>query len=146
MLKWLKSRRKKADQKRLIFEFHDGRHARRADPMEIWFALEADEEFLIDSTPALVDDGDTKAIKIACDATRRAFGVPKFEDGGLTAEECLSLLVYYLLYVESVKKNTSEQPISSPPTEPELSATSTTNAGSGSSATSNDPSSDKPRE
>ena len=101
-----------------IFPFWDGKRDRKADPLAAYRALKADPEFNIDvDTELVASAGDLDSSAKMAAATRRAFGVPPFEAGGLTEGECNTLFWAFMLYLNE-KKNTDEPPLTSPePTE-----------------------------
>lgn len=105
LLSWLARLRQKRT--REIFQFWDGTTNRRADPLGLWLKLQSHSTYNLTTHPAMVDSGDPEALKITIDAVRDVFGVKSFEDGGLTAQECLTLLVGFFLYLESQKKSTN---------------------------------------
>jgi len=119
----------KPARQREIFTYFDGNKPRSADPIVVYRSLKDDAKFNIDVHPALVDAGDADAIGITAAAVRSAFGVKSLDAGGLTEQECISLLLQYFDWVDSVKKK-DNQPLTSPPASdttplPECSATPT---------------------
>lgn len=142
MFQWFKNRRRKAQ--REIFQFWDGRRDRRADPLATWRGYLTHKTFNLQIHPALVESGDVEAIGVVAAATRDVFGVPSFEDGGLTEQECLELTVQFFSWIDEVKKNTRILPTSRPLTEPQTSDTSSGSKSADSPSTSSVPSSEPP--
>lgn len=105
---------RKPERQREIFTFWDGNKPRSADPIAVYRSLKDDPKFNIDVHPALVDAGDVDAIGITAAAVRSAFDVKPLSAGGLTEQECISLLLEYFDWVDSVKKKDS-QPLTSQP-------------------------------
>lgn len=105
---------RKPERQREIFCYFDGNKPRSADPIVVYRSLKDDPKFNIDVHPALVDAGDADAIGITAAAVRSAFGVKSLDAGGLTEQECISLLLQYFDWVDSVKKKDS-QPLTLPP-------------------------------
>ncbi len=115
-----------ADSDRKIFRYRDGKTDRLADPLATWFAFEADPEFKINEHPAGMERGESEAMRIAIAAVRRVLGINPWADGGLTDLECVDLLMSFLDYMATLKKNGSGSPISPQPTKsasPEASPT-----------------------
>lgn len=133
---------RKPERQREIFTYWDGSKPRSADPIVVYRALKDDAKFNIDVHPALVDSGDADAIGITAAAVRSAFGVKSLDAGGLTEQECISLLLEYFNWVEDVKKKDSQpltsQPASDTTLPPESSATPT-NSPPESTSTANEP-------
>ena len=109
---------RRAERQRDIFAFWDGKRDRKADPLAAYRALKADPDFNIDvDTELVASAGDLESSAKMANAVRRSFGVPRFEDGGLTESECNTLFWAFMLYLNE-KKNTDEPPLTSPePTE-----------------------------
>lgn len=120
---------RKPERQREIFTFWDGNKPRSADPIAVYRSLKDDPKFNIDVHPALVDAGDVDAIGITAAAVRSAFGVKSLDAGGLTEQECISLLLQYFNWVDSVKKKDNQPPTSQSASDttlpPECSATPT---------------------
>lgn len=123
LLSWW--RRRQQQKHRGIFHFWDGQRERAADPFEIHWAIAADPEFNLDRDSALMQAGDVEASQKAVRCVHRAFGVKPFDQGGLLADECLLLIEEFYEFAGALKKNTSDSPISSPPTALESSTAST---------------------
>jgi hypothetical protein len=115
MIRWF--RRWRREQERGIFHFWDGRDERRADPLVVWRELNADPEFSLVKHPELIDAGDLDAMRIGAAAVRRSLQIPTFDEGGLTEQECLNLLIDFFEYTAALKKNTSPLPTPPSPTE-----------------------------
>lgn len=134
------------EEDRRIFRYWDGSKERAIDPLEAWAAVQADPEFSLAKHPDLIDAGVADAIAITVRAARRIFDVPAWSESskGLTAGECLALMIGFWNYVADLKKNTS-LPLTSPqPTESESSGESITKPAADSSGTPTGPSIDSP--
>lgn len=103
---------------RNIFNFHDGRTWRRADPMAIARRLAADSKLAANLQIGQQDDEfGRQAFDEALAAIRGAFGVKTFEEGGLAEEDTLALYVQFSRFVQHLKKtapNWRSEPSSSP--------------------------------
>ncbi len=108
---------KSPERKREIFCYWDGCKARSADPLVVYRLLKDDKEFNIDVHPAFVDEGDMDAIRVTAAAVRSAFGVKSLDAGGLTEQECITLLLDYFGWVEQKKNNSSPPPTLQPDTD-----------------------------
>jgi len=117
MFKKWKARRRQS--RRLIFKFWDGARERRADPMEVFRAIETDPKYRIGVTDILVDAGDHESIDTSLAMIRRVFGVAQWTESspGLTEQETLELMANFCLYIAALKKNTPTTPTSSSATE-----------------------------
>lgn len=127
-----------------IFRFWDGRRWRTADPIPTWRALADDPEFLAETHLTLVDGGDLESVGIVGRAVRRAFGVPEFNQGGLTERQCVDLLESYYSFIDSLKKKQDTLSTSPSPTVPPSSAESTTPPAADCFSTSSEPKPDSP--
>ncbi len=116
---------KRAESRRDIFAYWDGIKARTADPIVAYRALKDDPKFNLEVHPALIDAGDLEAIGITAAAVRAAFGVKPLEQGGLTEQECIVLLLDFFGWAAE-KKNISSGPVTLPePTDTTLQPSST---------------------
>jgi hypothetical protein len=104
-----------------IFRFHDGLRWRWSDP---WLATRlffSHAEFDWDQTPEQLKQPDSgvqlEAIRLIAQAVRDTFQIPSFALGGLSEQECVSLLFEFRRYLGDVKKNGSLWPTSAEPTE-----------------------------
>lgn len=128
-------RRWRFSRQRNLFPYWDGRRTRKGDPVALLRSLHEDDFFNWEVHPQMIKSGDADAIRICADAARRAFGVPSFEDGGLTDIEALTLFSKFVAYISAVKKNTKTSLMSLPPTAKEpTGATETATSMSDSSA------------
>ena len=126
------------DRGREIYRYHDGRRWRRADPLAVYRALKAHPEFDWDADPAVAElewkipeEKDFTSWRKSVDAARDVFGVPRFEDGGLTESELSGLLVDFTAYLGVQKKSGNPPPTSPPATaSPPSAEGSPTSAGS----------------
>lgn len=127
------------DQERRIFVYWDGQRQRRVDPLLAWQSLANDSEFNIETHPAAADRGELDAVRISCQASRRAFDVKPLAEGGLTESECFNILVQFFEYCASLKKSIDRPPTSPAPTESPSSGTSITPPVSDSGLTASEP-------
>lgn len=105
-----------------IFTFWDGQRWHRVDPIPMVRALMSDPLFCWNEHPNQTNDPNpdvaAEAIRICADAARATFGIPDFQDGGLTETECCCVLWAFMDYLAVVKKNGSGPATSPPPTAP----------------------------
>ena len=107
---------------RYIFRFHDGVRWRLADPIAVSIALDNVPNFHPCETPRLLATADDprhmlQLTEQIADAVREAFGLPDFDNGGLTHLECLELLAAFDDFQNGLKKSINPSPILPPPTE-----------------------------
>lgn len=105
-----------------IFHYHNGRRYCSADPMDLMrrlWAAQVDyrephspsvmQPFETEKATALIGSGEGDKIQrgyaIVAEAVHQVFSVDSLENGGLTEEECLSLLVRFEQYLGDLKKN-----------------------------------------
>lgn len=109
-------------EQRNIFRYWNGRRYRRIDPWSAYRATLDYPGWSWDETPKLIGETATDevslrmkldAIKTATELARSVFDLPPVANGGLTEEECLTLLWQFSAYVSAVKKN-GRQPQTSP--------------------------------
>ena len=133
LLRWFRRwRQRRRNAARFIFEYWDGSRQRAADPVVIWRAIHDDPELVIPGDIEAADLGDMDAQGKVVAAVRRAFDVTGWTESepGLTELECLALIVQFVEFTESLKKNTGATPTSPPPLESQPLETSTTPPGS----------------
>lgn len=127
---------------RLIFSYFDGQKTRRADPLEIQFALadypdDLDAELGAASNQGLAEHQPkevNQATKRVIEAIRTVFAVKPYGEGGLTGRECVGLLFSFFAFVADLKKKEERlRPSPSPTASPASSPTPNT-AGSTSTA------------
>lgn len=110
-MKWLtKSRKPKTD--RDIFEFFDGEKDRQIDPLEVWYALWANED--IDSLLPRAANNEMEAVEELMELTRKTFSIKKYDPAtgtGLTVSEVQKLLAKYFTYCNLLKKKLGPLPI-----------------------------------
>lgn len=118
----------------MLFRFHDGKRVRRADPLAIAIALHSHNAYLPRHLNEAVN-GDKDALLIVAQAAEDVFGVKSINDGGLTLQERLELMLGFDMYVRRLKKNIVASPTSpnSTASTSETSSEPTTNATSPSS-------------
>ena len=138
MLRWLWNLFIRRDERR-IFSYWDGKARASVDPIPTWYALYYDQEISLDREQAIVQLGDDRktleALLRLDPLLRRVFKIKPYEQGGLTVDECQSLMVDFLEYMGDVKKNGSGSPTLPEPTESVSSGQSPTNAVSDSGQT-----------
>lgn len=157
MFRWIASWFKSADRfdtyspaERLIYSYSNGSEVIAADPMLLWKNLmKVGPELSIDIKVANSPSKDApKAHTEMLDKIRTIFGVVPFSSGkGLTEIETAKLLDHFLIYCETVKKNTKPSVTSS--TNSEDSPTSspdgqTISSSSDSGSTANEASTESP--
>lgn len=105
--RWLFNRR------RAIFQFWNGRAWCQVDPLVVFRKLREHPEFDLDRDTMFHEAGHEDSTQLCIAATRVAFGVTAFDgSAGLTEAETMDLLQSFGAWMQSVKKNTSPQPIS----------------------------------
>lgn len=121
-LRWWKRQRD-----RQIFRFHDGTRVRKIDPMPAYLAIieNPDHRRVFADTMGTDPVQQGRAAIESATIVRRAFGIPEFEKGGLTVNECLGLALTFMQYVEDCKKKADTLPISAPSMEPTTSPDTT---------------------
>ena len=105
---------------RFVYGWWDGSKEVRADPMVLYKKLMdvgPDVSIAIKVSESPSKDAD-KARQDLLGYIRRIFGLSSFEDGGLTEIETLQLLDHFLVYTETLKKNTRNSPTSPTATSP----------------------------
>ena len=137
LINWWKNRAR--EKSRAIFRYWDGKKERAIDPIIVFNRLDDDPVFVLERHPRLIESKDEKlsreAIDITAAAVCRFFQVADYSEKfreGLTITERIDLLTDFLLYADSLKKNSASPPILSPPTESASSDPSTTNVESAS--------------
>lgn len=93
-----------------LFRFNDGLVIRHVDPIEVMMALEDHKEYSPEIHAKQARIGNVSAIRIQCDAIKKAFGVVDYSDPkhpGLTVPEMTRLLYAFWEYVDLQKKSTS---------------------------------------
>ena len=116
------------DRRSGVFRFHDGRRWRAADPFTVHRALLTHKDFNLEDVGLIqVEAENPKERNFATclkaeQAARDVFGIPEFEKGGLTAENCIVLLAEFLDFVSVQKKSGNPPPTSPLATEPASSA------------------------
>jgi len=105
--------------RRQIFKFYDGIRSRTADPLHVWAMLQSDPKLEMErhvkELKSPLDQVSATALLVIEAAVRRAFEVPQFVDGGLTAQECVELLLAYDLWLADQKKTSNPSRISPQP-------------------------------
>lgn len=106
---------------RQIFFYWDGKSQRTADPIVLFRGLLIHPDFNREKDFGLLESGDdvlcTEAMERISHVVRDVFGIPLFDDGGLTVAECLGLLTGFYAWCESQKKSGSGQQTSPQNTE-----------------------------
>lgn len=113
-------RRWRDDKHRRIYKFWDGSRTRRADPVDIFFRLQAHPVFNAAVHCKLCDEGDREATVITGAAVREVFGVDGYDPQtgrGLTLGEQLGLLLDFYAYIDTQKKSINSSPTSPSNTE-----------------------------
>jgi hypothetical protein len=90
-----------------IFRYYDGRRERRGDPLAIQRALVLDPEFELAIDPGIATVPTPEGIRAAgrtVAAVRRAFGIPAFEEYGLTDAGCLVLFAEFGEFVKGLRE------------------------------------------
>jgi hypothetical protein len=111
-------------QDRRIFEFSDGSRDRREDPAIILQRLKSHPTFNLKVEAVLVDEGELDAKHRTADAVCEIFQVQRFngETGlGLTTHELIALLMQFISWMDTLKKNTSGLQMPLQPTDSTLS-------------------------
>lgn len=109
------------DAYRGLFVFSDGVKTRSIDPIQVMLGLEAHPEFRLDRHLRLAREGDSEAVRITAKAAQDVFRVPEYTEPGkpgLTISECYRLMLAYIAFAESLKKNTKPSPIAPASTGP----------------------------
>jgi len=101
---------------RLIYSYFDGQKLVRVDPLVYYRRVmdkgpELDLDIKLANSPSKASEKGRLGVLTKI---RSIFGVKPFEEGGLTESETTDLLDHFLLYCESLKKNSNPTPI--PPT------------------------------
>jgi hypothetical protein len=110
---------------RLVFRYWDGSRTRLGDPLVLYRALTAHEDFRADDFKLLqMRELFPKIVEKLAVVYRDVFGVKKPEEGGLTEHECVANLRAFIEYLGLQKKSTGLTPILRPTTEQESSASS----------------------
>lgn len=110
----------KSQGSRGLFWYSDGRKIRSIDPIAAILSLEGHPEFRFDLHVVGAQEGDKESIRIVSDAVRKTFAVDHYTDPsrpGLTINEQISLLGYFLNFVDAQKKNGKASPIYAASTE-----------------------------
>ena len=113
-----RTKRAKPDD-RLIYHFHDGERDRAIDPLDVQIGLNSIDGFDLDLDSKLATGTSVEAPRAlgrVIDAVRRVFRVKRFDEGGLTSGECMSLLYDFSLFILDLKKKLGISQTSSEPT------------------------------
>jgi hypothetical protein len=92
------------------FYFNNGLRNVSIDPVEVMFALEADEVYRRETHLSEAWEGDIESIDICSKAARKAFKVPAFSSKskpGLTCAECLHLLTGFYRWLDGANHNST---------------------------------------
>ena len=136
---------------RRIYTYFDGEKLVKADPMTLHKrVMDVGPELSIDMKVAhsgmkgAKDAHDKMVAKI-----RTIFSVKRYEDGGLTEQECVELLDHFLLYEDVQKKISNTSPTSpettSPPLPPSSAVAPPTPSSTVSGSTADDTSTSRPQ-
>lgn len=144
MLFWFRPRRRN----KKIFRYWNGSKMVGIDPIEAFRSFDAHPELDLESIGFRIDEGDSAAMLILCDAVQKTFNVhpwrqePDGSESGLTIEEQVNLAAQFIDFIVELKKNIVLSPMRQPPTGPEISPDSpseTTNDSADSGSISDDP-------
>jgi len=127
MLSWLLDcyRRWAFNRNRLVFRYWDGSRTRLGDPIVLYRALMAHEDFRADDFKLLqMRDLFPKLLGGMAKVYRDVFEVKTPEQGGLTEHECVANLRAFIEYLGLQKKSTGLTLTSPRTTEPESSVSS----------------------
>ena len=116
MLNWLCNRI--VNRRRKIFTYWDGCKNVSVDPLLVWRSILSHTLFDPETLGPAYDRGEEDAWKLVQKITRDVFNVPAFTilgQPGLTELELDSLFKRFQLYMEGLKKSTSQSPTSQPP-------------------------------
>jgi hypothetical protein len=105
---------------RLIYRYWNGKEEVAVDPMVLYKRLmDKGPEISIDLKVASSASKDNrKAHDRMIGTLREVFSLESLVNGGLTEQETQDLMDHFLLYVESIKKNSNPTPISVTETSP----------------------------
>lgn len=98
-----------------IYQYFDGRKLRRADPLRLWRAILAHQDYREDDWKMLEVDSPwikLQAIERLSRVFRQAANVRIAEQGGLSDAECVRLLREFVSYQQVQKKSGGQKPTS----------------------------------